>query len=86
VVTPLIYGFLSGKEEYILLTAGTFLGGLVILFAYLGVIAYISAKKENRRYFKRWKRMDRKHYCIFILDRVSAIVFTAWKNPLLIRI
>lgn len=48
VVAPLIYGFLSGKDGYILLTAGILLGGLVILPAYVGIAAYAGAKKREQ--------------------------------------
>lgn len=46
VIIPMIYAFVSGKNEFMLLAAIIFLCGLVLLFVYLGAKAYIGAKKH----------------------------------------
>ena len=47
-VSPMIYAFVTGKNEYMLLAGIIILGGLLCLFVYLGVIAFIGSKKREK--------------------------------------
>lgn len=48
VFAPMVYGAVSGNEEFLLLTGVLLLVGLVCLCIYLGVTAYRGAKKREQ--------------------------------------
>lgn len=48
VLAPMIYGFITGKEEFVLLAGILFLTGLACIFVYLGLSAYCAAKKRKQ--------------------------------------
>lgn len=45
-ISPLIYGFVTGKNEMVLLSACTLFGALIIIFTYVFIIAF-KGKKER---------------------------------------
>lgn len=48
VIIPMIYAFISGKNEFMLLAAIILLCGMGLLLVYLGAKAYIGAKKREK--------------------------------------
>lgn len=48
VFTPAVYALVTGNEDYMLLMAVIGLSGLVCLLVYVGIIAWIGAKKREK--------------------------------------